>query len=187
MCVDTSDWLDKAAVLIAASAWLAPWVYRKFTKPTLKGRLISHFENKGEFNSKPCLMHFLAINIISLKRSFNIKETKISVRYKGSTDSYTGTLFWARKNEWAGPNNERLTLIIKPEDTLPFVGTIPNDITKTIYLTFKVDKAELQEIDEITLTFNEQSGCSSKILISSELIDGNQTLWDDRIWQVRTT
>lgn len=106
------------------------------------------------------------------------------MRYKGTASNYKGELFWARVNEWTGPNKERLKLTIQPEDTLPFVGTIPQDIAKKIYLTFRVDKAELEEFDEIILIFNEQSGCNSTVSIKNESINGSQILWDDRIWEV---
>ncbi|MFV1977144.1 MAG: hypothetical protein ACC651_15485 [Candidatus Scalindua sp.] len=187
MAGDTNSWVSYFGAisgLIGASAWLAPWVYQKFTKPIIEAKIVSKFENTGKSRSTPCLMHFLALNIISLRRSFNIKDTNISVTYKDKKDKYTGTLFWARKNEWAGPNGERLTLNILPEDTLPFVGTIPKDITRKIYLTFKVDKAELEEFEEIDITFIEQSGCQSKVSIKSNMIDPDQILWDDRIWKV---
>ena len=77
MCISVGELLNNIgtiAGLIGASAWLAPWVYKKFTKPALKGRVVSHFENAGKFNSKKCLMHFLALNVISLNRCFNIKK-----------------------------------------------------------------------------------------------------------------
>jgi hypothetical protein len=144
VCIDINGFLHNLMVIsgpIGAAAWLAPWAYKMISRPSLKGRLVSHFENAGEFNRKKCLMHFLAINVISLNRCFNIKDTQISVRYKGTASNYKGELFWARMNEWAGPNKERLKLKVQPEDTLPFVGTIPQDVTKKIYLTFKVDKA----------------------------------------------
>lgn len=186
MCADINGWINSLVAIsgpIGASAWLAPWVYKKFSRPSLKGRLVSHFENAGEFNGKKCLMHFLAINVISLNRCFNIKDTQISVRYKGAITNYNGELFWARVNIWAGPRQERLALRVQPEETLPFVGTIPQDITKTVYLTFRVDKAELEEFDKIDIIFNEQSGCCSTISIRSASIDGGQILWDDRIWE----
>lgn len=186
MCVDINGWLNSLVAIsgpIGAAAWLAPWAYKKFSRPSLKGRLVSHFENSGEFNGKKCLMHFLAINVISLNRCFNIKDTQILVRYKSTATNYKGELFWARVNAWVGPNQEILKLKIQPEDTLPFVGTIPQDVTKKLYLTFRVDKAELEEFDEISLIFNEQSDSSSAVSIKNESIDGSQVLWDDRIWE----
>jgi hypothetical protein len=185
MCITASELsnnIGTIAGLVGASAWLAPWVYKKLTKPELKGRIVSHFENAGEFNRKKCLMHFVALNVISLNRCFNIKNTDITVRYKNTSDIYNGKLFWARKNEWAGPNNERLRLEIQAEDTLLFVGTIPQDVTKKIYITFKVDKAELEEFEQIIFVFTEESGHKSTIEINKQSIDGDQMLWDDRIW-----
>lgn len=128
-------------------------------------------------------MHFLALNVISLNRCFNIKNTEISVKYKSTSDNYNGKLFWARKNEWAGPNNERLRLEVQAEDTLLFVGTIPQDVTKKIYMTFSVDKAELEEFERIVIEFTEESGRKSTVAIDKRSIDGDQMLWDDRIWK----
>lgn len=185
MCFTASEWADNIATiagLVGASAWLSPWVYKKFTKPELKGRIISSFENAGEFNHKKCLMHFVALNMISLNRSFNIKDTDISIKYKSSPVSYRGELFWARKNKWAGPDGEQLRLEIQAEDALLFTGTIPQDVTKKIYLTFKVDKAELEEFEKIVIVFTEESGHKSTVEINRKSIDGGKMLWDDRIW-----
>ncbi len=181
MC-NMAFWTTFILGLIGASAWLAPYIYNKLAKPTLKGRLVSHHQNSGQFNGRRCIMYFLALNVISLNRSFNIKNTQITVRYKNASDKYTGNLFWARKNEWTGANGERLILSVLPENTLPFVGTIPQDLTKKIYMTFYVDKAELEEFAEIVIEFNEESGCKSTIVIDGKSIDGEQMLWDDRIW-----
>ncbi|NVK29786.1 MAG: hypothetical protein HWE20_02195 [Gammaproteobacteria bacterium] len=168
--------------IIGASAWLAPLVYKKLTKPELKGRAISHFVNEGQFNSEQCLMYFLALNVISLNRCFNIKNIDISVQYKSAPDTYNGKLFWARKNKWTGPNNEQLKLEIQAEDALLFVGTIPQDVTKKIYITFRVDKAKLEEFEKIVIVFTEESGHKSTVEINKQSIDGDQMLWDDRIW-----
>ncbi len=183
----TSSWfsyLGSIAGLIGATAWLAPWVYQKFTKPTIEGRLISKFENEGKFKDSKYLMHFLALNLISLNKSFNIKETKILIKYKDSPDTYSGTLFWARVNEWAGPHGERLCLNISPEEALPFMGTLPKNITKKVYLTFRVDKTKLEEFEEIKLTFVEHSNCERELVIKHAEIVPDQILWDDRIWKV---
>lgn len=185
MCITASELsnnIGTIAGLVGASAWLAPWVYKKLTKPELKGRVVSYFLNAGKFNGKSCLMHFFALNVISVNRCFNINNTNISVEYS-SSNSYSGKLFWARKNEWAGPNNERLRLEIQPEDTLPFVGTIPQDVTKRIYLTFMVDKAEPEEFEKIVIVFTEESGHKSIVEINRQSIDDDQILWDDRIWK----
>jgi hypothetical protein len=185
MCFTASELTNNIATiagLVGASAWLSPWVYKKLTKPELKGRVVSHFGNAGEFNSKKCLMYFVALNVISLNRCFNIKNTDISVKYRSSPDTYHGKLFWARKNEWAGPKNERLRLEIQAEDTLPFVGTLPQDVTKKVYITFKVDKVELEEFEKIAIVFTEESGHKSTVEINNQSIDGDQMLWDDRIW-----
>jgi hypothetical protein len=185
MYFTASEWANNIATiagLVGASAWLSPWVYNKLTKPKLKGRIISYFYNPGEFNGKKCLMHFVALNMISLNRSFNIQKTDISITYKNSPGSYHGKLFWARKNRWTGCNGEQLRLEIQAEDALLFIGTIPQDVTKKIYLTFKVDKAELEEFEKIVIVFTEESGHKSTVEINRQSIDGEQMLWDDRIW-----
>jgi hypothetical protein len=187
MAGSTSSWfsdLGAIAGLIGATAWLAPWVYQKFTKPSIEGRLISKFENAGKFKETDCLMHFLALNLISLDKEFNIKETNISVKYKDSPDTYSGSLFWARANEWAGPKDERLSLNILPEQSLPFLNSLPKNTTVKVYLTFSVDKAKLEEFEKITITFVEHSKHESKLVINSNDIISDQMLWDDRIWDL---
>lgn len=172
------------AGIIGATAWLAPLVYEKFTKPSIEGRLISKFDNEGKFKDSNCLMHFLALNLISLKKSFSIKETQISVKYKDSQDTYSGSLFWARINEWRGPDGKLLNLKILPEQSLPFLSTLPKNTATKVYLTFRVDKAKLEEFEELTITFIEHSNHTSKLVIKSEDIEPDQMLWDDRIWDL---
>ncbi len=189
MADNVTSWfsdLGTIAGIIGASAWLSPLVYEKFTKPIVEGRLISHFSNKGKFKESECLLNFLAINLISLKKSFNIKETKISVRYKGGKDIYSGSLFWARKNSWTLADGGNVSLNISPEHALPFLSTLPKNITTRVYLTFRVDKAELEEFDEIVITFIDHSKHESKIVINFSEINGDQMLWDDRIWEENT-
>ena len=186
MCSDISSWVTyfgAVSGVIGASAWLAPWAYSKFSKPTLKARTLSLFANSGKFNNKNCLLYFLALNITSLKKCFNIDTIQISVTYEKNSVKYLGEVHWARKNEWAGPSGERLSLDILPENTLPFIGTLPKNITKKVYLTFNVDKADLEDFKEIELIFIEQSSHSCKIIIKNENIKEHQLIWDDRIWK----
>lgn len=171
------------AGIIGASAWLAPYVYKKIAKPIIKVKLMSRLENIGVFNDSPCLMHFMALNIISLNKCFNLKDVKLSISYNGSNDRYTGKMFWARVNRWVNSENEKLELSIVPEETLLFTGTIPEEKSVKLYLLFKVDKAELSEFDELKITFIEQSGHESDVVIKASDINPDQMLWDDRIWQ----
>lgn len=171
--------------LVGASAWLAPYVYRKLTRPSLKGKLVSLFANSGSFNQQRCLLYFVALNVISLHRHFNIKETQITIRYKSSANEYSGKLYWARTNHWVTSRDEHIKLIVPPEEMLPFVGTIPPNMTKKIYATFRVDKAELEDIEELKIIFVEESGKKSTVSIKQSAINEDLLLWDDRIWQPR--
>ena len=171
------------AGIVGASAWLAPYVYKKIAKPNVRVKLISKFENIGKFNNKPCLMHFMALNTISLNKCFNLKDVKLSISYSGSNDRYTGEMFWARVNQWVNSKNEKLELSIEPEETLLYIGTIPEEKNVKLYLLFKVDKAELSEFEDLKITFIEQSGHESVVVIKRSDINPNQILWDDRIWK----
>ena len=50
-------------------------------------------------------------------------------------------------------------------------------------MTFRVDKAELEEFEKIKIVFTEESGRKSTVIIDKQSIDGDQMLWDDRIWK----
>jgi hypothetical protein len=173
-----------AASVVGAAAW-TPWLYEWLAKPILKARMISQVDNQGTFQSgPPCLLHFRAFSIVSLRKAFNIADVEIKVTYRGPADSYSGTWFWARTDlsRWTH-GGRQYKCIISPEDALPYIGSLPKNQTKTVYLLFKVDKAELQEIDELALRFVEQSGHLQDIIVKSEDVHDEQMVWDPRIWE----
>jgi|GEM_PF-850653 len=177
------EYMPLLVSLVAASAWF-PYIHEKFfSKASLQGKLISNFPNVGEFNQKKGIMHFLAINVVSLNGCFNIKSVIIKVKYKNESTVYIGKQCWAVRNEWTNRSGHKLRLNIQPEDSLLYIGTIPQNVTKVIYLTFFVDKAEITEFDEIIIEITECRGNSSNFVFTGSSMDGDQMLWDDRIWK----
>lgn len=75
--------------IIGTLSWI-PYLINKFlTRAKIKGRIISDFVNTGTFANKPCMMHFMAFNLISLYKTFNISDINIQIRYKDSTFAFT--------------------------------------------------------------------------------------------------
>ena len=186
MMESTSIWISYIgciAGLIGASAWLAPWVYQKLAKPKIAGKMISFVETTGSLNQSDCLLYFVALNLISLNKTFNIKETKISVKYKNHQNIYSGKIYWARLNLWTmAKSSEQYSIKNPPEQSLPFLGTLPANTMVKVYLTFNVDKATLSEFKEITFTFIEYSNIECNLIIKHEDLDEVQMLFDDEIW-----
>ena len=177
------SWITVAASLVGAAAW-TPWFFEWFAKSQLKARMVSQLDNSGTFAKKPCLLYFRAFSIVSLHKTFNISDVEIKVTYRDSDNAYSGTWIWARTDisRWKH-DGKTYKCIVSPEDTLPYIGSLPKNQSKTVYLFFKVDKAELEEINELALRFIEQSGHVQDVIIKSEDVDSEQMIWDDRIWE----
>lgn len=170
---------------VGAMAWAAPWVFKKFTKPQLKGRIISMLDNKGTYRGEPCLLNFIALNVVSLHKTFNIADVEVEVVYEGSAEPYSGHWGWVRPDmsEWVDSNGAKYRCHITPEDTLPYVGSLPTNKTKTVYLFFTVDKDELAKIEKLTIRLIEHTGLVQDIVVESDDLKPNQLVWDYRIWQ----
>jgi hypothetical protein len=83
---------------------------------------------------------------------------------------------------WTKAENEKLRLHIRPGDTLPYVGVLPEGKIKTVYLTFTVDKANLCDWTWLKVRFVEYSGYTQDLVIEMNKIKPEQIIWDDRIW-----
>jgi hypothetical protein len=180
------QWLTLFISLIGASAWAAPYVYEKFfSNPTLHGKLVSFYSNSGTSLGNNCQIYFLALNVTSLHNDFNVKDTNIKVSYKNGSTEYEGNITWYRRNSWIGPDAEdgNITLDIEPEDFLLYIGTIPQNITKKIYVTFSIDKAEPSVIDKIKIDIKAHDGNTAHLVFSGDSLKEEEMLFDDRIWR----
>ena len=73
---------------------------------------------------------------------------------------------------------------IQPEDILPFVSILPKNVTKNVYVTFKVEKEEVDEVDVIELVLVEYTGRIHRLKINFGKLNPELIVWDGRIWSV---
>jgi hypothetical protein len=165
---------------IGAAAWLAPFVYQKLKKQRISSQLISYLSMNGNYNNKNCVLYFLRINAVSINSDFNIKKTDVIVSYQDKSN-YKGEIFWAREYNWRNSNGLIYTLNIEPEDTIPFIGTIQQNITKKIYLTFRIDKKINEKFEKIVIKLTNHNDIMIELLFDFPSND-DKILWDDRIW-----
>ena len=180
-----------AAGLIGASAWFAPYVYRILSKPTIKAKIISELVSPDFANGKFGLRHFVALNIISLNKCFNLKEIKVSISYPNNKEKYTGKLFYEEGGRWTIKKNiplameskqKEMILSITPKKYLLYTGTIPKEKSVILYLTFRVCKEKLSDFDDLTITFIEHSGRKCSVTTKHSDIEEDQMLFDNKIW-----
>ncbi len=186
--IGRKEGLTLLIALVGASAWAAPWVFEKITKPKLEGRMICKVDNSGTFMNEPCLFYFTELNVVSLNKAFNIANVEVEVIYEDSTEPFSGHWCWMRPDtsQWVvreGDHEVKYRCAISPEDTLPYVGSLPKNETKTVYLLFRVYKAELKQIEKLTIKFIEQTGLVRNIVVNAIDLDPAKMVWDYRIWQ----
>lgn len=170
--------------VIGALAWI-PWVYDKFTPSKLYGSIISNFTNQGRFNTKSGTMHFLKLSISCINKNFNVSECTIDIKYLNNSEIYQGNTFWARTSSWSMDPQGTIhkSLKIPNYEFLGFVNMFEKDKSVYYYLTFIVEKATLEEFEEINITFKNPKGKKEKLKFKSADIDPDKILFDDSIWQ----
>ncbi|MEB2777959.1 hypothetical protein SYJ56_21775 [Algoriphagus sp. D3-2-R+10] len=186
LSINTWNW-ELILAIIGALAWI-PWLVDRYTQPKIYGRLISNLINQGQIQNGDefihSTMHFLKLSITCINKNFNVKDISIRVKYQNNNEWYTGNINWAHTSIWAmpGTTGETKKLILPNEQFLGFTNWIEKDVSKFYYLTFFVEKEELQEYETIVLTFQNYILNSQEIRIVASEIDRHQILWDDSIW-----
>lgn len=187
LSITTWNW-ELILAIIGALAWI-PWLVDKYTPSKIYGRLISNLINQGQIQNGNELihskMHFLKLSITCINKNFNVKDISIRVKYQNNNEWYTGNTNWAHTSIWAMPGNNsgKKKLILPNEQFLGFTNLIEKDVSKFYYLTFFVEKEDLQEYESIVLTFHNYNLNTQEIRIVASEIDQHQILWDDSIWE----
>lgn len=174
---------ETAIAILGALAWL-PWIYEKMNPSKLYGRLISNFENQGRFNQKTGTMHFLKLSISCMYKNFNVDDISIQIKYLNNGEWYDGNVFWARTSIWSmnAEGTVRKHLVIPHENYLGFVNMFEKDKSGFYYLTFIVEKEQLEEFEIIRLTFRNPKQITESIEFRKENINPDSVLFDDSIW-----
>ena len=175
---------ETAIAILGALAWL-PWIYDKTNTSKLYGRLISNFVNQGHFNQKSGTMHFLKMSISCMNKNFNVDDISIQIKYLNNEIWYNGNVFWARTSNWAmnAEGTVHKKLIIPHENYLGFVNMFEKDKSDFYYLTFIVEKVQLEEFEIIRITFRSPKQITESIEFRKENINPDNVLFDDSIWR----
>ena len=174
--------------IIGTLAWI-PWLIDKYTPAKIYGRLISNLINQGHIQNGDTFvdstLHFLKLSITCINKNFNVKKISIRVKYENNKEWFNGNISWSHTSIWAMPgnSNEKKKLILPNEQFLGFTNFIEKDVSKFYYLTFFVEKEDLQEYEIIELTFHDYKKNKKKVIFKATDIDSYQILWDNSIWE----
>ena len=95
-------------------------------------------------------------------------------------------MFWARYSSWVFDNNENKSikeLKIPNDEFLGFLRMLPKDSPLNTYITFRVDKAEIDDIDYILFRFISNNSYISELKIHENDINEDLILFDEKIWK----
>jgi hypothetical protein len=176
------DWQTIVAI-IGALAWV-PWLFDLVRPAKLSGKLISHYENGGEFNDRVGLLHLVKLALCTSNKSVQIRDIAIRIKYVDENQPRTAKWYWARFSHWTwpSPENAQKKLIISPECFLGFRISLLKDEPIVTYLTFFSERPGLAGFEWFELSLIGFNGKARKVRFSASEIDSEQMLFDDSIW-----
>lgn len=182
--------MDKETVtllisLVGASAWLAPFVYEKFSKVKLVGKVISCISldsitmtnNDSGKVVGAGTFYLYKLSISSLGRNFYPKDLKIKVRYDDGK-LYDGRVFVPRN---INTNYNGVPHKVSPPRNLlfPNVCIFQKDSAQHLYIPFLVDRASKGEVEKVHFNFIDFKGISSEIEIDFTEIDDGLLVFEE--------
>ncbi|MFC4712224.1 hypothetical protein [Planococcus dechangensis] len=175
--------------IIGALAWLPILInlgLYYYKKPKLKLKITGMTGQLSENNGEIYYTHFFSFTAVSLNKDFIMKDVDIKIKYKGITDYVKGGWYLARYFTVHTPQDGKLhKLTIDSDDTIPNVGTLPKNTSRTIYLTFNTDLNHgkiIEGYEKMILSFKSFEGQKEEITFNLNEIDGSKMVWDNRIW-----
>jgi hypothetical protein len=175
------NWTLILTMLGVIAAWV-PFLYDRFNPLEIKGKLISQYDNVGEFKNEPKSLFLFKLSIVALNQSFDLKDIDLRINYMKSGWIRTSS-FNQRRTYFTYDNKVRklnlsesaflnnLTILKKDE---PVVGYI-----FTTTPVFPDDK-----ITEIVFVFKSYDGAEKSLSFNTVNIDESKMLFDDSIWEL---
>jgi len=164
--MENLSWLHWLLAIAGSLAWASPWVYEIFKKSVIKGRIlafldmtdadVNYLDRKTyKINKIEGLEYVLKLSILSLNRSFNIRNIKAKIKYSDA-QWRDAKLFYA-ENINIRIRNLKGTIVkhakIEPRNHMSFLSVLDKDKTYDVWVTLIVDKATTTQFEELVFVF----------------------------------
>ncbi len=171
--------------IIGSAAWLAPYVYERFRRANLVGKLVSSrsilnatiTNNQTKQVITSGIFYVMKLNIASLNKPFYIKDYSITVKYK-SGKSLPGKVFSAG-NVITNYQQKSYKYMIPLELNICNMCAFEREKAQHVYIPFIVDKSIDEELSELRFLFKDFQGRSQEIVIDYSKLDTNQLVSDE--------
>ncbi|MDH7462636.1 hypothetical protein QEG73_15170 [Chitinophagaceae bacterium 26-R-25] len=163
------------------AAW-TPFLYEKLAPARIVGKLVSQYDNVGEFRGEPKSLYLFKLSVVSVNHTFNLKDVDIDIRFEKNGWTHNSSinlrqLFFTLENKQRRLNISESsflnnTCILKKDE--PVVG----------YLTTTSTLFENDKISEIRFLFKSFRGKTKILAFKATDIDSTKLLYDDTIWTI---
>ena len=179
--------------LVGALAW-TPFLYDKFKKPKIKGRLIGltfsqnfSFSTQNYFSGSieklSGIVYFPKFVFVSLVKDFNISNTEVAVKYPGESEWRKGNLFFAPSLSLSmeGESNKK-TLKIPSEEHINSFMTFERNRPVSLFIPFCVSRSTYEHFESMRITFTEYNGTQTSVCINREDVDAKKLMFEEKYW-----
>jgi len=180
------DWNNLLSAILGGLIGLSPVIINCFSKPKIKGRVISQYGNvssnqKGEKFS----IILQKVSIFSENKNFFLKDVEIFVKLPGSTELKCKNWTWRQLTFTFNENgiNIQRKLILDPKEYLLHFTVFPKEQPIIGYISFTYDSIEDVKLEYIKYLFKDYKGNVKELKINeAEMVDNTQ-IFDDSIWK----
>lgn len=169
-----------AAIAAAIAAWF-PFLYNRFIRVKIKGKLISKYGNLGTFKGEPKALFLFKLSVISLNQSFDLFDIDIDIKFEKNGWTHN-TAINQRETFFTFEDNKKRRLNVPVIAFLNNLSILKKDEPAVGYLMTNSTLFKDDKIIETRFIFKSFDGKTKSLSFKEKAINESKLLFDDSIW-----
>ncbi len=158
----------------------SPFLYERFNPVLIKGKLISQYDNIGEFRKEPKALFLFKLSVVSLNQSFALKDIDVDIKYENNGQTHNSAV--NQRQTFFTLDNKLRKLSVPESLFLNNLSILKKDEPAVGYLMTTSPVFADNKIIEIRFVFKSFNGKEKILSFKSNEIDETKLLYDDSIW-----
>lgn len=173
------DWSLILTLLGVIAAWI-PFLYEKFSPNLIKGKLISQYDNVGQFRGEAKELFLFKLGIISLNQSFDLKDIDIDINFEQHGWVHSSSV--NPRKTYFTLENKLKRLIVPEQSFLNNLTILKKDEPVVGYLMTNTPVYPNDKILEIKFIFKSFQRDKKVLSFKTAELDETKLFYDDSIW-----